>query len=193
MEDERDDLAGYIATNRPRPSPTEHRRRAERDYRGPTPQPPRSAAWPAAIGQPRLSRAGAERPVRRRSTGSTTCRTTGSAATHSLAPALTVIDDYSEAIADLFTLNDQIAQGSSDPTLANNVRALGALSRTEDEASQQRGILYAALLDRQFEPGAAGALTSGAAQQAAEFAEFQSDASIDEQQIYSNTVAGAAG
>jgi signal transduction histidine kinase len=113
-----------------------------------------------------------------------------SAATGTLAPPLTVIDDYSEAIASLFTLNDQIAQGSSDATLQNTVRALGAISRTEDEASQQRGILYAALLSGQFEPGAAAALTSAQAQQAAELAEFQSAATIGQQQQYSDTVAG---
>ncbi len=113
-----------------------------------------------------------------------------SAATGSMAPALTVIGDYSEAIANLFTLNDQIAQGSSDATLQNTVRALGAMSRTEDEASQQRGILYAALLSGQFAPGAAAALTSAQAQQAAELAEFQSAATIDQQQQYSDTVAG---
>jgi signal transduction histidine kinase len=113
-----------------------------------------------------------------------------SAAVHSLAPSLNIVGDYSEAIADLFTLNDQISQGSSDATLSNTVRALGALSRTEDEASQQRGILYAALLDRQFEPGAEGALSSALAAQQAELQEFQSAATIGEQQTYSNTVAG---
>jgi signal transduction histidine kinase len=113
-----------------------------------------------------------------------------SAATASLAPSLTVINSYSEAVANLFTLNDQIAQGSSDATLQNTVRALGAISRTEDEASQQRGILYAALLAGRFEPGAAAALTGAQAQQAAELAEFQSAATIGQQQQYSDTVAG---
>jgi signal transduction histidine kinase len=115
-----------------------------------------------------------------------------SAAANSLAPWTSVISDYSVPLADLFTLNDQIAQGSSDATLANTVRALGALARTEDEASQQRGILYAALVDGQFEPGAGSALTTALAAQQAEFAEFQSAATIDEQQTYSNTVAGPA-
>jgi signal transduction histidine kinase len=113
-----------------------------------------------------------------------------SAATDSMAPSLTVIDDYSEAIANLYTLNDQIAQGSSDAALQNAVRALGAISRAEDEASQQRGILYAALLSGHFEPSAAAALSSAQAQQAAELAEYQSAATIDQQQRYSDTVAG---
>jgi signal transduction histidine kinase len=113
-----------------------------------------------------------------------------SAAVQSLAPSLNIVGDYSDAIADMFTLNDQIAQGSSDAALDNTVRALGALSRTEDEASQQRGVLYAALLDGQFEPGAAGTLSSALAAQQAELEEFQSAANIGEQQVYSNTVAG---
>ena len=105
-------------------------------------------------------------------------------------PALTLLADYSNVISDLFTLNDQIAQGSGDPTLANTVSALGSLSRAEDQASQQRGILYASLLSGQFAPGGSAALTSAEAQEAAELAEFQSAASIGEQQTYNNTVTG---
>ncbi len=186
MEDERDQLAGYIANNRPRPLPTSitkayHTTDLAADQvstlaRAIGPSYPAQVQNDLAAVVDRLDDLGHYRD----------------AATTSRAPALTVIDDYSEAIADLFTLNDQIAQGSSDPTLANNVRALGALSRTEDQATQQRGILYAALLAGQFDPGAAAALTGAQSQQAAEFAEFQSDASIDEQQVYSDTVAGPA-
>ncbi len=115
------------------------------------------------------------------------------AALDTKAPALTVIKNYSLAIADLFTLDDQIAEGTSDTTLANNVRALGALSRDEDQATQQRAILYSALVaNNKFEPGAAQALSNAVASQAAELAEFQSAASIAEGQAYQDTVAGAA-
>ena len=186
MQDERDQLAGYIANNRPRPLPAN----IAQAYQATNQAAARVSTLARQIGPSysaqvqndlaavldRLNDLGHYR----------------SAATQSRAPALTVIDDYSEAISDLFTLNDQIAQGSADPTLANNVRALGALSRTVDQVAQQRGILYAALLQRQFDPGAATALTSAQSQQAAEFAEFSSDASIEEQQRYSDTVAGPA-
>ena len=114
------------------------------------------------------------------------------AALDTKAPALTVINNYSGAIADLFTLNDQIAEGTSDTTLSNNVRALGALERDEDQATQQRAILYSALVANRFEPGAALALSNAFASQAAELAEFQSAATISETQSYQNTVAGAA-
>ncbi len=184
MEDERDQLAGYIASNRPRPLPPS----ITQAYRTTSLAADQVSTLARAIG-PSYS-AQVQNDLAAVLDRLDDLEHYRSAATTSRAPALTVIDDYSEAIADLFTLNDQIAQGSSDPTLANNVRALGALSRTEDQATQQRGILYAALLAGQFDPGAAAALTSAQSQQAAEFAEFQSDASIDEQQIYSDTVAG---
>jgi signal transduction histidine kinase len=112
------------------------------------------------------------------------------AATHSKAPALTVINDYSLAIGDLFTLNDQIALSSGDPTLITAVRALGSLSRAEDEATQQRGVLYSALVAGAFQPGSASALNSAQAQENADLTEFLSDAPIEEQQSYSDTVAG---
>ncbi|HEY2693421.1 MAG TPA: nitrate- and nitrite sensing domain-containing protein [Streptosporangiaceae bacterium] len=113
-----------------------------------------------------------------------------SAATQTKVPALQIIGDYSAAIGDMFTLNNQIAQGVNDPTLSNSVSALGALSRAEDQASQQRGILYSALLAHQFVPGAASSLATAHSAQTAEFAEFQSASSLAEQQFYSDTVAG---
>jgi signal transduction histidine kinase len=193
MEDERDGLAGYIAASRPKGAHT------------PTGAPTASlnadyARTNAAASQVTSLASG----ITSNSAFSAQVQADlaavldrisdlphfRSAATASRAPSLTVITSYSDAIADLFTLNDQIDQGSSDPTLSDTVRALGAMARTEDQASQQRGLLYAALVSKQFEPGAASTLTSAQAQQDAEFAEFQSAATIDQQQFYSDTVAG---
>ena len=186
MEDERDQLAGYIAGNRQGPLPAS----VTKAYQATTLAADQVSTQARAIGPSYSAQVQNDlAAVRDRLDDLGHYR---QAATGSRAPALTVIEDYSEAIADLFTLNDQIAQGSSDPTLANNVRALGVLSRTVDQASQQRGILYAALIQKQFDPGAATALTSAQSQQAAEFAEFSSDATIDQQQRYSDTVAGPA-
>jgi signal transduction histidine kinase len=193
MEDERDDLAGYIAMGRksalhtPTGAPTSA---LNADYA----RTNAAAAQVTSLSSGITSNSAFPAQVKS-DLSAVLDRVTDlphyrSAAVHSLAPSLNIVGDYSEAIADLFTLNDQISQGSSDATLANTVRALGALSRTEDEASQQRGILYAALLDRQFEPGAEGTLSSALAAQQAELQEFQSAATIGEQQIYSNTVAG---
>jgi signal transduction histidine kinase len=193
LEDERDDLAGFIASRRtgavktPTGAPTQA---LNKDYA----QTNAAAAQVTSLARGIAGNSAFPAQVQTDLTA-VMDRVDDlphyrSAAVGSMAPSLTVIDDYSEAIANLFTLNDQIAQGSSDATLQNTVRALGAISRTEDEASQQRGILYAALLSGQFEPGAAAALTSAQAQQAAELAEYQSAATIDQQQQYSDTVAG---
>ena len=158
MEDERDGLAGYIATQRPHSVKTSTgapTATLNSDY----------ARTNAAASQVTSLASGIEGnsafPAQVRSDLSAVLDRVSdlqnyrAAATSSLAPPLTIVQAYSGAINDLFTLNDQIAQGSSDPTLTSTVRALGALSRTEDEASQQRGLLYAALLNGQFAPGVA--------------------------------------
>jgi signal transduction histidine kinase len=61
--------------------------------------------------------------------------------------AADVIQGYSNEIANLFVLNDEITNGSPDPVLADDVLALGALSRAKDQASQLRAILYSALIE----------------------------------------------
>ncbi len=193
MEDERDGLAGYVATQRPHSVKTQTgapTSALNSDYAR------TNAAAAQVTGLASGINGNSAFPSQVRDDLSAVLDRISDlpryrdAATQSLAPPLAVIQSYSTAIADLFTLNDQIAQGNGDPTLTSTVRALGALSRTEDEASQQRGLLYAALLNGQFAPGVASALSSAEAAQEAEFEEFQSAASIDEQQTYTNKVAG---
>jgi hypothetical protein len=93
-------------------------------------------------------------------------------AVHSETPALTVITDYSQATADLFSFNDDIAQQGGNSALVASVRTLGSLSRMKDQASQQRAILDAALTEGQYEPGVLDALTSARAQEASDLASF---------------------
>jgi signal transduction histidine kinase len=185
MEDERDALAGYIAEGRPGGSALSQ---VQAQYQTTDTRAARVRTLAAAIGStyPAQVQADAQDVIDRLND----LPKVRSAATETAVPSLPVIGDYSAAISTLFTLNDQIALGSSSSTLATSVRALGALSRAEDEATQQRGILYAALLAGQFEPGAAGTLSNAQAQQSAELTEFQEDATISEQEVYSNTVAG---
>jgi hypothetical protein len=58
-----------------------------------------------------------------------------------------LIGSYSGILTILFTLDNEITTGSGDVALGDDVRALNALSETEDQASQQRSILYGALLE----------------------------------------------
>jgi signal transduction histidine kinase len=60
---------------------------------------------------------------------------------------LEAIVNYSDSVALLFQLIDEITSGSGDSALADEVRALGALSRAKDQASQQRAFVYATLIE----------------------------------------------
>jgi signal transduction histidine kinase len=106
------------------------------------------------------------------------------------APAITVITNYTLALADLFTFDDAIAQQAGSSALVGSVRTLGSLSRMKDQASLQRAILEAALVSGQFQPGSLDALTTAQTQQATDLASFGTSATLAETQALSNTVAG---
>jgi signal transduction histidine kinase len=106
-------------------------------------------------------------------------------------PSLPVITDYSAAIADLFSLNDEIAQGGADPAVADGVRALGDLSRSEEAVSRQRAILFAALTEHYFEPGALTDLITAQSAEAGYLQAFQADATQQLQMAYSDQVTGS--
>jgi signal transduction histidine kinase len=72
------------------------------------------------------------------------------------APTAEVVQSYSDAITAIFTLQDEIASSSGDAALADDTRALGAISRAKDEASQQRAVLYSALLEVSVDAGGSG-------------------------------------
>jgi len=106
-------------------------------------------------------------------------------------PPQSVIEAYSEALADLFTMNDEIASSRGDAILSDEVRTLGALSRAKDQASQDRAILHDALLQGSF-GGANGrqALTTAQALETAYLIAFQSSATSAEESDYLSTVNG---
>ncbi len=105
--------------------------------------------------------------------------------------SLSSIQAYTAEIDDLFDLNDEITSGSGDPVLADEVRTLDALSRAKDELSQQRGILYAALIDGSFTGGAQQALLIAGSLESADLLSFDSSATNDEINAYLATVNGA--
>jgi signal transduction histidine kinase len=184
IEDERDQTVGFIAAGRP-------------------------AAGMAALQRAFASTDAAARNVQSAATGigaafpqSTRAKVTAvldrigdlgglrDAALRTQLPSLPVTSDYSESIADLFALDDVIAQGSADATLADSVRTLGSLSRMEEQACVQRALLYAAFTEHGFEPGALQDLITAQAAQASDLTSFQASASLAEQQVFDNTVTG---
>ena len=184
MEDERDQTAGFIAAGRPAAGLAA----VQQDY----------ATTDARARAVRSSAAGigAAFPASTRASVTAVLNRIGDlgglrdAALHTELPSLPVITDYAESITDLFSLNDEIAQGSADSTLETDVRTLGSLSRMTEDASIQRALLYAAFTERQFEPGALSDLITTQAAQASDLASFQAAASLTQQQAFGNTVTG---
>jgi signal transduction histidine kinase len=184
MEDERDQIAGFIAAGRP-------------------------VAGLAAVQQEYAATDAMARNVRSAAAGigasfppGTRAKVTAvlnrisdlgglrDAAQRTQLPSLPVVIDYSESITDLFSLNDEIAQGSADSALEVSVRTLGSLSRMVEAASVQRALLYAALTEHQLEPGALQGLITTQAAQAGDLTSFQASASLAARQTFDNTVTG---
>jgi len=104
--------------------------------------------------------------------------------------ALAVIADYSAPISEMIALNDQIAQGTSDSGLVNDVQALNSLSLAKDQAAQQRALLFNALNQQIFADGVQQALTTAQSEELTDLTAFNTTATAQERSAYRNTVAG---
>jgi signal transduction histidine kinase len=107
-------------------------------------------------------------------------------------PALEVISRYTSLVTDMDTFSADIANGTGDTTLQSEVTQLGALLREENDASQQRGILFAALSAQPsaFPPSGLTLLNQAFSQQAADENQFKAVAGVGESQTFDNTVSG---
>ena len=104
--------------------------------------------------------------------------------------ALAVIANYAAPINDMIIMNDQIAQGTSDSSLANDVRTLNSLSLAKDEASQQRALFFHAFTQQFFGDGEQQALTTALSEELNDKASFETTATPAEQNSFNTTVAG---
>ena len=104
--------------------------------------------------------------------------------------ALAVIADYAIPIDDMISLNDEIAQGTDDSGLANDVQTLNSLSLEKDQVAQQRAILFNAFKQGLFANGEQQALVTVVAEQGADSTTFDSTATPAEQSSFSSLVAG---
>jgi signal transduction histidine kinase len=111
-------------------------------------------------------------------------------ATGTKEPVLDIIEDYTNTTSQLLSLDNQLASGTADPTLSADVGALGALARAEDEEAQERSILDAALAAQQYQVGDLTELSSANAQAIADVADFDSEATVAQQQLLQSTVEG---
>ncbi|HEX6858031.1 MAG TPA: nitrate- and nitrite sensing domain-containing protein [Streptosporangiaceae bacterium] len=104
-------------------------------------------------------------------------------------PALSVINEYDSTISQVLALNDEIATGSNDSTLADAVRVLGLVSRMKEEASQQGAILTSALTSDLTNQGNFGqdklqAMQTALAEENSNQAEFNIAASTAQRQLF---------
>jgi signal transduction histidine kinase len=103
---------------------------------------------------------------------------------------LSVVIDYAPLINDLITLNDEVAQGTSDSSLAIGVRELNLLSLAKDQSAQQRGLFYNAFTQQLFSDGELQALISARSAEQSDEAAFLSAATKAVQRTFNTTVAG---
>ena len=100
-----------------------------------------------------------------------------------------VITAYSDAIADLFALNDVITSSSGDAVLADEVSTLNALSSAKDQTSQERALMYTALLQGAFN-GTQDALTTADGLEQADLTAFQTSGTPAEEDEYLSALSG---
>jgi signal transduction histidine kinase len=121
------------------------------------------------------------------------------AATQTELPLLQVVTKYTGLIDDLLVLEDATAQGASDPALAQSVRVLGLISHAKEDASQQRAILTAALLQASehvpapLGPAQLGALQNALSDEQTNLTEFGLTATSAQRQQFGSAGAGTIG
>jgi signal transduction histidine kinase len=102
-----------------------------------------------------------------------------------------VIVDYSQSISDIDALSSEIAQGVSDPTLTNDVRALDSLSLAKEEVTEQRALLFNALTQGFYSIGVEEAVNTADSQEALDETSFESAASPTQQSAFATVVSSA--
>ena len=102
-----------------------------------------------------------------------------------------VVNKYANLIDNLLVIDDQTAQGTGDPTLSQTVGVLGLVSRMKEEASEQRAILAAALLQGNLTQLEVSALDTAQANQASGLQAFNLSATAPQREQWDNTVSGS--
>jgi signal transduction histidine kinase len=113
------------------------------------------------------------------------------AATESQLPALVVVQKYSGIVGDLLVLEQNTSAGASDGTLSQAVRELGLVSRMKEDASEQRAILTAALIQQRLDPAARTALQNAQSDQAASLSSFNLSATNAQRQLFQTSVSNS--
>ena len=104
--------------------------------------------------------------------------------------ALLVIADYTVPINAMMALNGQIALGTGDPDLTDDVQTLSSLALEKDQVAQQRAILFNAFTKRSFGTAEQQELNTVVAGQGGDATAFGATATPAEQRSFNRVVAG---
>ena len=99
-----------------------------------------------------------------------------------------VLQKYSRIVTDMLVLEQNTGQGVGDVTLAETVRVLGLVSRMKEDASQQRAILTAALIQHTLDPGSRTALLAAQSDQAANQVSFSLSSTNAQRQLFQDSM-----
>ncbi|HEY1344771.1 MAG TPA: nitrate- and nitrite sensing domain-containing protein [Streptosporangiaceae bacterium] len=102
-----------------------------------------------------------------------------------------ILQKYSRIITDMLVLEQNTGQGVGDVTLAETVRVLGLVSRMKEDASQQRAILSAALIQHTLDPGSRTALLTAQSDQAANQVSFSLSSTNAQRQQFQDSMRGS--
>ncbi|MFC7031451.1 nitrate- and nitrite sensing domain-containing protein [Nonomuraea rubra] len=104
-------------------------------------------------------------------------------------PPLPTVEKYSETIADMLQIYDELGQGSTDEQLIATSSALRAIARAQEQASKQRALLTIALVRGEFEEPEFNAFLDARSRRESERAAFNTVATATQRQNFDNTVA----
>ncbi|SNS79441.1 Signal transduction histidine kinase [Actinomadura meyerae] len=105
-------------------------------------------------------------------------------------PAFIVLQKYTEATNELIAILDGISQNAADDRLAEASRALGALARAKEAVSRERALLLTGARARQLAADELNELRAARAQEDSELAAFRDSATLEQVQLYEDTVVG---
>ncbi|MFF0862375.1 nitrate- and nitrite sensing domain-containing protein [Nonomuraea sp. NPDC003560] len=103
---------------------------------------------------------------------------------------LPMIQKYSQIISTLLQFHDQVGQVAVDDDISHSASSMAAIARAKEQASKQRGILASALDKKSFDSGELDALSDAKAREESEETLFATLASIDQLELYRDTVVG---
>ena len=114
-----------------------------------------------------------------------------------LLPPLAVVNYYGNTITQLLSLENQVAAGSNDATLADSVRVLGLISDMKEEVAQQQAIVTSALTTElngavRLSSNSLTVLNDESAEQQANVAAFQLAATPAQRAIYNASLSSSS-